>query len=263
MDYTTAEYYETRNRDVKCERLCAAYLDRNFFSHLPADYTYERVDGRDEESVHRQKLGEDIVIRKNGEVKCIIDEKAKVQGHLNDVITYPSFEIIRRPLPDVRHTLGWFSHPVSNTTHYAMISIGTNREVPRYSEHTLSVDDITCAVYSLISKKELVDWVKMQTFKGIEEITNDAYALFQEWKTNPRRQKWGAVKVYREDWRGKYIYLKLSANMDNQPVNLVIRRDVLRNDGLIREVYVDDKRVAKYRHPQGFTVKGEKLVPMA
>ena len=82
-------------------------------------------------------------------------------------------------------------------------------------------------------------------------------------ETNPRRQKWGAVKVYREDWRGKYIYLKLSANMDNQPVNLVIRRDVLRNDGLIREVYVDDKRVAKYRHPQGFTVKGEKLVPMA
>lgn len=263
MNNEYTEYSNRRKRDVRCENLCAAYVDKNFYSRLPS-LTYERVSARDEESIERQKLGEDVVLRdKDGHIKCIIDEKAKIQGHLNDIITYPSFEIIRRPLPDLRHTLGWFSHPVSNTTHYAMISIGTNREVQPFHEYTLNEEDITCAVYGLICKKTLVQWIKEQTFKSIEEITNDAYQLFQQWKTNPQRQKWGAVKVYREDWRGKYIHLKLSANMDNQPVNLVIRRDVLRNDGLIREYYIDDKRAMKYRHPETFTIMGEKLEAMA
>ena len=264
MNSEYIEYMNKRKRDVQCENLCAAYVDKYFYSRLPT-MTYERVDGSlNEESKQRQIVGEDVVLRDaNGNVRCVIDEKAKIQGHLNDVLTYPSFEIIRRPIPDSRHTLGWFSHPVSNTTHYAMISIGTNREVAPYQEYTLNESDITCAVYGLICKKDLVAWVKEQTFKSIEEITNDAYQLFHEWKTNPQRQKWGAVKVYRQDWRGKYIHLKLSATNDNQPVNLVIRRDVLRNDGLIKEYYIDEKRAVKYKRPTTFTIMGEKLVAMA
>ena len=74
------EYSNRRNRDVRCEQLCANYLDKNFYSRLTS-FTYERVSARDEESIERQKLGEDIVLRdKDGHVKCIIDEKAKIQG---------------------------------------------------------------------------------------------------------------------------------------------------------------------------------------
>lgn len=254
-------YYGKRRTDERCERVCAAYADRYLFSRL--HYMEERITGRDAASVQLQKTGGDLVLRNaGGKVIAVIDEKAKVRGHLNDVITFPSFEIVRRPAPGTHHTPGWFAHPVSCTTHYAMISVATDRQVEKGHEHELSEGDITCMVYALVSKKELTDWVKRETFKSIREIEDDARNLVFEWNASPNRPPWGAVKVYREDWRGKYLYLKLSADKDGQPVNLVIRRDVLRNAELIHEIYVDGGRVMRYTPPKLFAPLGERLAPV-
>ena len=45
---------------------------------------------------------------------------------------------------------------------------------------------------------------------------------------------------------GKAIYLKISPRKFEMPVNLVVRRDILRKFNLITEIYIDSKHLKRF-----------------
>jgi len=252
------EYWDKRKHDNHIEAICAAYVDKNFFDKLPT-MTYQRLNGNNEETKKRQLNGEDVLLLKDGKVLNRIDEKAKVQGGmLNKVIGYPCFEILCKNKYLTGHFESWFVSPSNTTTHYALISIGSRKAVTPGHEYELQEGDITRMVYGLISRDRLHDWIEMQTGKSIKQITEDAWELLNNFEGKKFPQLFDTVKVYKSDGRGKYLYLKISDKKKELPVNLIVRRDYLRNCGLITELYVDKTQVRRYEPPELFEAN-EKL----
>lgn len=255
------QYWDKRNKDVHCEEMCASYVDDNWFSKMPDKLTYERVRVVDDETKARQIQGEDVVVTINTSGKTmVIDEKAKLYGMVNRVLNYPSFEVICKNQYGTDFFESWFVSDSQTNTHYAMISIGADHEVPKGDEYTLDESQITCMVYGLIDRAKLHDWVESKTGKTIDEITKDAWELLDEYHQHPYKYtKFAPVHTYCKDELGNYIYLKLSKDKKEQPVNLIVRRDYLRKHKLITEVYIDKDKVTKYIPPATFDRKGDKL----
>lgn len=238
----TNEYWKKRNRDMIIEQNCAAYADKYFFDKMRR-YSYERIPWDDEESKTRQIRGEDLIVHRDNLPDMIIDEKAKVGGMINKVIKYPSFEILCKTQYLTRHFESWFVSPKNTTTHYAMISIASDKD-----EKNFLSGDINCMVYALIPVKPLKNWIEEETGKTMDEIKQDAWDLLTEYQNIPYPSKNDGVKVYKSDLFGKFIHMKVTPEWKNssQPVNLVIRRDYLRINHLINEIYFDNEKV---KHP--------------
>lgn len=251
------QYWGKRNNDIHTEEVCASFVDHNWFEKYPDHFSYERVSVKD-----RQLHGEDVVLTVNGGQTYIIDEKAKMQGgYVNKVINYPSFEILCKNQYGTSHFESWFVSESQTNTHYAMISVASDKQIAKNEEYKLNEDDITCMVYGLINRDKLHHWVEKETGKTLKEITKDAWDLLTAYKNNPApNDRYDTVKVYRTDGDGsKYLYLKLSPKRMGQEVNLVVRRDYLRKDHLITEIYVDRNKVVKYTPPKFFDKMGDRL----
>ena len=165
---------------------------------------------------------------------------------LNKVIMYPSFEIICKD-KEFRHYFdSWFVTPRNINNTYAIISASTSIYTPDGEEWKLGADDYDCMVYGIIDKDKIHDFVEAETGRTIQQITDDAYELVDDFVEKSRYMD-NLYLTYRRDGIGPYIYLKLSGKRKEQPVNLVVRRDVIRNHSLISEVYIDKDKVCKYR----------------
>ena len=251
-------YLNKREHDNHIEKICADYVDKHLYQYGTM-FTYERLNGTDEATKKRQLNGEDIVVIRDGQITNRIDEKAKVYGLLNRVITYPSFEILCRNQYGTDHFESWFVSPTNTTTDYALISIGTKKPVEPGNEWELEESDICRMVYARINRKRLHDWVESQTGKTIKQITEDAWQLLRDYRGALFPQSTNTVKVYCKDRIGNWLYLKLSDQKREMPVNLIIRRDYLRKYDLINELYLDDDvKIRKYEPPERFE-REEKL----
>lgn len=258
--YTSGErtaYLDKREHDCHLEKICADYVDKHLYKYGTM-FTYERLNGNDPETKQRQLNGEDVAVIRNGTITNRIDEKAKVYGLVNKVITYPSFEILCRNQYGTDHFESWFVSPTNTTTDYAFISIGSKKQVETGHEWELEESDISRMVYAKVNRKRLHLWLEEQIGKTMKEITADAWQLLRDYQTALLPEKQSTVTVYREDRTGKWLYLKLSENRREMPVNLIIRRDYLRNCGLINELYLEDGIVTKYIPPERFE-REEKL----
>lgn len=246
MDYSQNNYWKKRKNDILIEQSCANFVDKYWFKKLMLPLRYERVVVIDEETKERQLKGEDVVLYKWNTPVFIIDEKAKVQnGYLNKVISHPSFEILCRNQYGTSHFESWLVSPNSTTTHYAMISVASDKDVPKGEEHCLSEKDLTCMVYGLIDKKKLIETVEHETGKTMKEITDDAWQLLSDIKDGNRTRDELTIDYISD--KNRIVYLKCSIDKNEQPVNLVCRRDWLRKNKLIDEIYIDREKVRKFK----------------
>ena len=236
-------YWNKRNIDMRLEENLAAYADRYFFARLSClNYTYERIPWDDAESRMRQLRGEDVVLHRRNYPDMVIDEKAKVYGLINKVIGYPSFEILCKDKSLGNFFESWFVSPRNTTTHYAMISISSDKT----DEKTLLSGDIRCMVYGLINVGKLKAKIEEETGKTLDQIKEDAWKLLEDYQNNQCPDYRDECLVYSRDEMGKAIYLKISPRKFEMPVNLVVRRDILRKFNLITEIYIDSKHLKRF-----------------
>jgi hypothetical protein len=114
-------------------------------------------------------------------------------------------------------------------------------------------------LYGIISKKGLLNWLYNEIGLTIDNIKEDAWDMLHSYVNGCYFNTNNIVKVYKSDSLGKCVYLKLSHKLFEQPINLIIRRDYLRKNNLIREIYIDKDKVCKYRMPDRFNPREEIL----
>lgn len=221
--------FSQRSSDELMERICAGYIDKYLFGKLQGHSVRRNSDAE------TQILGEDLEWVTPSGKRLVIDEKAKTQGLINKVLMYPSFEILCRNR-NGDYFDSWFINARNISTHYSMISIATHDgDYPKDSE------DISAMVYGLVSKDAL--------YKYLSSIGLSHSDLLQDaWSISGIE----TVKVYQRDINGKSVYLKCSASRDEQPVNLIVRRDILRKEGIIKEIFTTRTGYGKYQYPRDF-----------
>ena len=249
------QYWDKRNKDIGIEQMCADYVDTYWFGKYPDKITFERVTDST-----RQKRGEDVIVTINASGRSmVIDEKAKTGGCIGKVLAYPCLEVLCKNQYGTGFFESWFATSSNTTTHYAMISLGSDKTFKQGEEWKIKPEDITCMVYGLINVAKLKHFVEKETGKTIKEITDDAWAMLEDWEQNQYRYKYDPVKSYKKDSIGNYIHLKMSTKKKEQPINLMVRRDVMRNNGLITEVYIDKDKVSKFVPVNKFDRMGDIL----
>lgn len=242
---TISDYRKQRSADMVLEENLAAYADRYFFDRLSNLYTYERIPWDDTESRMRQLRGEDVILHRRNLGDMIIDEKAKVYGLVNKVLSYPSFEILCKDKNLGKFFESWFVSPKNTTTHYAMISIASDKD-----ERSLLSGDINCMVYALINVRKLKDWLQEETGRTLDQMKDDAWNLLESYSNNPCPDYRDESLVYKKDILGKAIYLKISPRKWEMPVNLVVKREYLRVNNLVSEIYIDRRHLRKYTNTE-------------
>lgn len=248
---TTQDTTHQTHRDHDChiEEICASFADKFYLGKWCAGnspLSYERV--VDKQS---QFKGEDLLIKKDGKIIAYVDEKTKTYKCLNEVIGWPSFELTALSRKLNTRFIGWFANPQNTTTHYAFISIASSKDVEPGREWELEESDISRMVYAFINVKKLKKWVQNETGRTIEQLVEDADNLVAEYEDSP------CPEALRKYYNG-YIHLTYSPKKREKPVNLVVRRDRLRLNGIINEIYVDRDGFKRYDAPIG-SINPEKL----
>lgn len=243
------KYQTNRDRDCHIEEICASFADKYYLDKWCANnppLSYERVT-----DINRQLKGEDLVIKKDDKIIAYVDEKTKTYGCLNEVLGWPSFELTALSRKLNTRFVGWFANPQNTTTHYAFINIASSKHVEPGREWELDEADISRMVYAFINVKKLKYWVQGETGRTMEELVEDADNLVADYEDNP------CDKALRKYYNG-YIHLTYSPKKREKPVNLVVRRDKLRWNGIINEIYVDRDSFKPYDAPPG-VLNPEKL----
>lgn len=238
-----------RPRDCHIEKICASFADKYYLDkwcEANPPLSYERVT-----ELSSQYIGEDLVIKKDGRIIAYVDEKTKTYGCLNEVLGWPSFELTSLSRKLNTRFVGWFANPHNTTTHYAFINIASSKRVETGHEWELEEADISRMVYAFINVKKLKYWVQNETGRTMEELVEDANDLVAEYERNP------CPESLRKYYNG-YIHLTYSPKKREKPVNLVVRRDKLRWNGIINEIYVDRDSFKPYDAPPG-VLNPEKL----
>lgn len=207
----------TRQKDYIIERNVAKFMDEYFWKKIAQDknVSFERVNDKS-----RQYRGQDVVI---GDI--IVDEKAKVKNCMNSILKYPSFELQHigstGTLVD-----GWF---MKNTdTHiYAFIAVFSSAK----SEYDISFDNIEHLNVMLVNKSEVKKLVhKYDTEENIRSavdyLRDDGYDI-------------------RYKFSHKMYWLKKSTQYDEQPINLVLKRELLENIKTTKTFNIYKDRIQK------------------
>lgn len=234
----------TRKNDYEKEKACADYVDKNWFSK--GDYGYERV-----HDASRQFRGADVILHKPRQL--VFDEKVKVDGRekrglLGKVLSYPSFELLCKNTTG-NYNIGWLLQDNSITTHIALISVFS--EVDDF--HNITVDNIDKLVYSLVDKGMLFDLVEKYTGLTKKDLKDKAFDLAYRYQPDrwysPQEVKDELTDVFYRDNHGKAIYQVLRQKMKGKPevpVNLVVRRDLLLDEGAVKDIEISPSRVGVY-----------------
>lgn len=231
----------TRKNDCAIEKICADYVDAYWLSK--GDYAYERI-----HDISRQIRGADVILNRPSHL--VIDEKVKIdssgkRGLLDRILSYPSFELLCKNTTG-RYDLGWLLKGDSITTHYAFISVFSS--VDDY--HDLSFDNIDRIIYSLIDKQKLLNVIEKYTGMTTDDLKAKAHSLSM--KYNPFRYydsqeiKTELTEVFFKDNHGKAIYQTLRPKRKDKPevpVNLVVRRDLLLKEGVVKDIEISSTRV--------------------
>ena len=190
----------TRPKDNIIERNVAKFMDEYFWKKIAQDknVSFERVTEK-----RRQWRGQDVVIG-----NIIIDEKAKVMNCMNEILKSPSFELQHISSTGTLVD-GWF---MKNTdTHiYAFIAVFSSVK----SAYDISFDNIEHLNVLLVNKSEVKKLVHQ--YDSEENIIS-------------------AIDYLRDDYRNIYKFshnmycLKKSPQYAEQPINLVLNRELLEN----------------------------------
>lgn len=204
---TTNNYRKT---DEMLEHEVANWLDNHFYNRTK-NVKVERV--KDQE---RQCKGIDVLV---GNTK--VDEKLKIRGLLNSVIEFPSFEITRIDRSG-NYSEGWFVDSRNETEYYAFLSVFSTAS----SENQVKESNITKVIYLLVKKSEVSEAI----MKSRRKLVEDAEELIYD-QTEERKRYCSSA------------WLKISRQLREAPVNLVVKRSFLKSLPHTKEIEITVEKV--------------------
>lgn len=197
-----------RFMDMNAEQELATYLDNAFYGPLmkaKPNYKWERYADKG-----MQLKGVDGILSV-GETQLVIDEKATLYYINKDIPTF-AFEI--NSYQHGRLTDGWLFAKEYETTHYLLVWPKATTTDLRYIKAS---DFRQCWCY-LVERKKIIDYLASRGFTK-ERIHKDALAIRKE-------GKFGRLLI--PGITGFNYYLSHPSNYSEAPLNIVIRRDILR-----------------------------------
>lgn len=216
--------------DLSDEQTMSLYLD----NHLYNNGLFERHDRTPNKS--EQKLGCDIVLTSKywGIENCLVDEKTQMTYFNKDQATF-AFELFYRKKEDNNSyttRIGWLIDKDKETEAYLLVWPFSNSDDKRGRIDNLKYDDIAGVRYLIVKKNKLLYYLKNK-FLTDEKLYKIAKKLFYNDLKGLKDQnilKYYYVdnegRIYINGWE-KDLYFTCSRDMDEQPVNLVIKRDIL------------------------------------
>lgn len=209
--YNRLDNQKAKN-DISLECKIGDFVFENFWSKLGAK---ERVNDK-----WLQIRGVDVKV---GDWN--VDEKvkyydSKTKGFMTELLRYPSFEISFENQSGVLQK-GWFMNSENITTHYAFIQPFSIQPDPK----KFTIRDLTKVNLLLVKKSD------MDVFKKAHDLELESSELRSSFKTtNERRRR----------FPGLNYWLTYTPTFHEQPVNLVVPRDVLKALPNTREFEIDN-----------------------
>ncbi len=219
-----------RNQDMRAEQVLAQFMDEYFYSHLrtkegvPVIYT--RIEDRDS-----QISGVDVCI-KVGDREILIDEKAALY-YSNAMIPTFVFELDSIQKGHTKPVEGWFINDELKTEYYMLIwpnvkcyrsDIG--KQWIRKDLDTLHKDDFTIVEAMLVKKSNLRNALEKQGY-GRSHLIEYAKRFRNMYEKSNQKE---------EEQLIDNIKISLSGQLAEKPVNLVIRKELLK--GLAKAIYL-------------------------
>lgn len=193
--------------DSKISEMISKYFDENFFDLLNT-FQYKRVGWANAEEKRKQRAGIDIeLITPNGNT-VNIDEKAKIQGLINQKVEKIAFEL------NAWSKDGWFVNDNIKTDYYAIEALSATTE----NEDNLQPEDITQALLMLVKKQDIFDYLKENYSITKSLLKSDATDLLYN---NVRKTYYPAKPTDRD------LYLTITRRFNSCPVNLVLYTEML------------------------------------
>ena len=209
-----------RNRaeDIRIEQVCGKFLDENFYSKLGCKFERNSV-------LSSQYLGVDVTIWSQHRT-FVIDEKVKYYGTINKAIGCPSFEITRLDRAG-RRGLGWYASEKQLTNTYLFISPFL---VEGDQPQQITDDNLSAVQILMVPKKSVSQLAKSCQLSDID-IIERAEALADDVFLNWQQKAYDRIAPNK-------LWLTYSAGLREQPVNMVIPRDVLRQLKGVADLFV-------------------------
>jgi len=210
-----------RNQDMRAEQRLGEFMDAYFYSKLKskngAPISFTRMSDRDS-----QLKGIDVCIETDGR-KMLIDEKASVY-YSNAMIPTFAFELDSVQKGHAEPVQGWFINDELMTEYYMLIwpnvkCFQQSGQWVRKDIKNLTRDDFTIVEAMLVDKNDLRI---MLEHKGYDKNHLIEYAKrFREMHYKSRGKE---EKEITEN-----VKITFSGQLAEQPVNLVVRKELLRN----------------------------------
>ena len=198
----------SRAEDVRIEQVCGRFLDKHFYSKLGCKFERNA-------ELSSQWLGVDVTVwSQHG--TFVVDEKVKYYGTINKPISCPSFEVTRRDRAGNRG-IGWYASEKQLTNTYLFIT-------PFLAEgdqpQQLTDDNLSAVQILMVPKKAVQQLAKSCGLSDID-LLQRAEQLADSNDLNYQRKAYDRIAANK-------LWLTYSAGLREQPVNMVVPRDVLK-----------------------------------
>lgn len=203
----------TREIDMRAENEVGKFLDEYFYPRFAPGCKVKRIS-----DMQWQLRGLDVGIRGRIDGVCeecgqlVLDEKA-MTGYINRCLPTFAFELTwLSPEKEVR--CGWLCNSNLKTSHYLLVWLWAEPTKLR----NFQAEHIAAAEVMLVEKERLIAFIKNKYRFSREQLLQVAADIREEGIL-------GRQKKYRLE--GAWFYLTSAQNRVEEPVNLVIKKDVL------------------------------------
>ena len=208
----------SRAEDVRIEQVCGKFLDDNFYSKLGCKFERNA-------ELSSQYLGVDVTVwSEHG--TFVIDEKVKYYGSINKPISCPSFELTRRDRAGNRG-IGWYASEKQLTNTYLFIT-------PFLAEgdqpQQLTDDNLSAVQILMVPKKAVQQLAKSYGLSDVG-LLERAEQLADTEDLNWQRKAYDRIAANK-------LWLTYSAGLREQPVNMVVPREVLKQLKGVADLFV-------------------------
>lgn len=207
----------TFNEDLSQEQIMSLYLD----NHLYNSGIFERAERTPNKP--EQKKGCDIILTSKfwGIEDCLVDEKAQMTYFNKDQATF-AFELLYRKKEDngtYSSRVGWFIDSGRATEAYLLVWPFSDSKFKTGKISNLVYDDIAGIRYLIVRKEKIKKYLanKFLTDKKLLYTAKDIYY---------KRTQLTNGRFLPVNWDSD-VYFTQSTELDERPVNLVIKRDIL------------------------------------
>lgn len=208
--------FDQRKADRHAEQQLAQFLDKYFYDVLnknDSTFKFIRVN-----SIEQQLQGIDMILSEESR-NLYFDEKAALH-YINQNLTTFSFEINFVNRANKIHE-GWLNDDDLSTTHYVLIWVTANRDFEKHELINISEEDFVKLEIYIINRK------KLQTYLNELDLTPDK--LMSE--ANSFRKAYDTIENQKQNIleNDKICYLFLTNKLPERPVNLLLRKRILKN----------------------------------